>query len=121
MIMDYRVLLGDKENHKPTAHPAMLLHMFFIASAICHSVDIINAILHSKKSIGQVVRQLLNSIHTITLHSVSVHLIGVISTAIILRYGSKVHPFLLADNRHYTFYLWSRFLRFPNIRYVVRV
>jgi alpha-1,2-glucosyltransferase len=27
-----------------------------------------------------------------------------------VHYGTYAHPFLLADNRHYTFYLWSRVL-----------
>ncbi|CAN0376405.1 unnamed protein product [Discosporangium mesarthrocarpum] len=29
---------------------------------------------------------------------------------------SLAHPFLLSDNRHYTFYLWQRLLRFPAAR-----
>ncbi|CAK9094465.1 unnamed protein product [Durusdinium trenchii] len=33
-------------------------------------------------------------------------------TALLHRY-SLAHPFLLADNRHYTFYIWNRFLRRP--------
>ena len=27
-----------------------------------------------------------------------------------VRYGTIVHPFLLADNRHYTFYVWRRII-----------
>lgn len=29
--------------------------------------------------------------------------------ALIIRYNTIVHPYLLADNRHYTFYIWKRF------------
>lgn len=29
--------------------------------------------------------------------------------ALIIRYNTIVHPYLLADNRHYTFYIWNRF------------
>lgn len=32
---------------------------------------------------------------------------GVIYAAV--RYNTLVHPYLLADNRHYTFYVWNRF------------
>ena len=32
---------------------------------------------------------------------------------------SLAHPFLLADNRHYTFYLWNRFLSRPWVRDVL--
>lgn len=29
--------------------------------------------------------------------------------ALIVQFNTVVHPYLLADNRHYTFYLWNRF------------
>ena len=37
-------------------------------------------------------------------------LLLVISAAasVIIRYNTLVHPYLLADNRHYTFYIWKR-------------
>lgn len=28
--------------------------------------------------------------------------------AVVIRYNTIVHPYLLADNRHYTFYVWNR-------------
>lgn len=28
---------------------------------------------------------------------------------VIINYNTLVHPYLLADNRHYTFYVWNRF------------
>ena len=28
--------------------------------------------------------------------------------ALVIRYNTLVHPYLLADNRHYTFYIWKR-------------
>ena len=30
---------------------------------------------------------------------------------VFLWYGSPTHPFILADNRHYTFYIWKAFFR----------
>ncbi|XP_022915025.1 dol-P-Glc:Glc(2)Man(9)GlcNAc(2)-PP-Dol alpha-1,2-glucosyltransferase [Onthophagus taurus] len=35
--------------------------------------------------------------------------IAIIAMGLIVRYNTLVHPYLLADNRHYTFYIWSRF------------
>ena len=35
---------------------------------------------------------------------------GTAASAAVLRYSSHVHPYLLADNRHYTFYLWKDLL-----------
>jgi alpha-1,2-glucosyltransferase len=32
---------------------------------------------------------------------------------------SVAHPFLLADNRHYTFYLWRRLLGLPRLAVVL--
>lgn len=32
-----------------------------------------------------------------------------IGMALIVHYNTIIHPYLLADNRHYTFYVWNRF------------
>jgi len=48
-----------------------------------------------------------------TLHlliTAAAHALGLLLTFSMLVYGSKSHPFLLADNRHYTFYFWRWFL-----------
>lgn len=40
--------------------------------------------------------------------------------ATIIRYNSIEHPYLLADNRHYTFYLWNRFYgKYEFARYII--
>lgn len=40
-------------------------------------------------------------------------------SALAVRYGTVVHPFLLADNRHYPFYVWRRLLNVrPWARYM---
>ena len=44
------------------------------------------------------------------------HILGQVVIGLILAYGSKDHPFLLADNRHYTFYIWRWFLKKRYIR-----
>lgn len=36
-----------------------------------------------------------------------------------VEFGTIVHPYLLADNRHYTFYLWRRVLQFRHVRYLL--
>ena len=36
-----------------------------------------------------------------------------------VEFGTIVHPYLLADNRHYTFYLWRRILKFKQVRYAL--
>ena len=40
--------------------------------------------------------------------------------AIIIKYNTLVHPYLLADNRHYTFYIWNRFYgKYPFAAYIM--
>ena len=46
----------------------------------------------------------------------STHILGQIVVGLILLNGSKDHPFLLADNRHYTFYIWRWFLSKTYVR-----
>jgi len=44
----------------------------------------------------------------------------VLITVLIIRYNTIVHPYLLADNRHYTFYIWKRVYEYhPLGRYLV--
>lgn len=41
-------------------------------------------------------------------------------SALIIQYNTLVHPYLLADNRHYTFYLWNRFYeKHESYRYMI--
>jgi alpha-1,2-glucosyltransferase len=44
----------------------------------------------------------------------------IITTTLIVKYYTIQHPFLLADNRHYTFYIWRYVFRIsPWIRYAI--
>lgn len=44
----------------------------------------------------------------------------VIILLLIVKYNTEVHPYLLADNRHYTFYIWNRFYgRYNWFRYAM--
>lgn len=43
---------------------------------------------------------------------------GAIAAAV--KYNTLVHPYLLADNRHYTFYIWNRFFgRYEEARFFI--
>lgn len=49
-----------------------------------------------------------------------VALLASLAAALIVHYNTVVHPYLLADNRHYTFYVWKRVYEYhPLGRYVV--
>lgn len=39
---------------------------------------------------------------------------------IIVQFNTIVHPYMLADNRHYTFYIWNRFYgKYPSFRFTI--
>ena len=44
------------------------------------------------------------------------HLCGAAAITAALYYSSLAHPFLLSDNRHYTFYVWKRLLSRSEVR-----
>lgn len=46
--------------------------------------------------------------------------IGTIVITFIVKFNTIVHPYLLADNRHYTFYLWNKFYgKYELARYAI--
>jgi len=102
------VVVGDKENHQPTGfHAAMPLHLAAVAAAILAPTLFIEATTALKCG---------KFFDSISLTSILATLFGSACCSAALVFGSIEHPFLLADNRHYTFYLWRRVLRFPEFR-----
>lgn len=89
------IVLGDKANHQPAFHTAQLLYAVAAASAPfalrTMSMGLPSAFLR------MVLTRPLGS-------AVSV------GAAMALARGTLCHPFLLADNRHLTFYLWRHLL-----------
>lgn len=61
-------------------------------------------------------RNSLNTLKSLIKHSIFTILIFIIF-AIIINLNTVIHPYLLADNRHYTFYFWNRLLSKEPIRY----
>jgi len=50
---------------------------------------------------------------------ISIILIGVV-LSVIIHYNTIAHPYLLADNRHFTFYIWRRFfMRHWGLKFVL--
>lgn len=83
------VVLGDKEHHVPVTHWAQPL--YFYAFLVLTSVPLW---LHTRY------------------HAPSLWTgMGLLCLAFLaVRMGTLVHPFILADNRHYTFYIWRKVL-----------
>lgn len=110
------VALGDKENHSPTGPPHMAQLAYLVA--VCASLW---GIVGSKEAVCA--REGLEGFGTWARgrrgsNGVRVARVGlvVLSTAFCLWRYSLAHPFLLSDNRHYTFYVWRRLLSRPVVR-----
>ncbi|KAK9239084.1 alpha-2-glucosyltransferase Alg10 [Lipomyces kononenkoae] len=94
IVINGGITLGDKSNHVPGTH---IPQIFYFATFTCAlSIPSILSILSQTLTI-LFFRPLTFAIVT-----------GIITIAI--RATTIAHPFVLADNRHYIFYLWRRVL-----------
>ncbi|EUC66877.1 alpha-1,2-glucosyltransferase, glycosyltransferase family protein [Rhizoctonia solani AG-3 Rhs1AP] len=96
------IVLGDKSNHTPTLHVPQLYYFVAFASLFGFPV-LISAETGIMSLIGEVTRRMFGGTSRVI---TSVALTGLIMISIY--WFTIQHPFLLADNRHYTFYIWRR-------------
>ncbi|KAJ4842680.1 hypothetical protein Tsubulata_014902 [Turnera subulata] len=95
------VVLGAKDAHAVSPHFAQIMY-FSLVSAL------LSAPLHFS------VRQradLFRSLRKNRLVSLCQILAALITGLLSVHFFSVAHPYLLADNRHYTFYLWRRVIK----------
>ena len=103
----YSIVLGDKSNHVPVFHVTQILYFLLFAMAPFHLSML------SERGIDMTVDMMLWSWKTV---------VGaVVVIILVVAFCTKVHPFILADNRHFTFYLWSKYLRHKIVRYALVV
>lgn len=95
------VALGDKESHTVSLHLAQFFYCTTTIFAFCWPL-----ILH-KNALKSIKRFL------------CVFLISLPLAYCAVRSGTIVHPYLLADNRHWTNFIWRRFLKFEPARYAL--
>ncbi|GAX78732.1 hypothetical protein CEUSTIGMA_g6169.t1 [Chlamydomonas eustigma] len=106
------VTLGDRQAHAPVFHAAQLLYFaLFAVSTLCplllsEVVVLARQIFTRKGSQAGLNYQRLTLLLVVLLCGTSV-------CAVVARRSMMAHPYLLADNRHYTFYLWKRILGRP--------
>lgn len=102
------IVVGDKENHLASFH---LVQMFYFFSfSCCFSFS---SFLFSPKKLKNFATFFSSNITLIFLVIMPLFII-------ITNKFSYEHPFLLADNRHFTFYLWSKlFRRHELIKYLL--
>jgi hypothetical protein len=91
-----RVVLGDQEHHQASLHWAQPLYCIAMLTVFAWP-----ALLSAMTRTTSARRQLL---------SISTFAILTIISLAAIHYGTIAHPFLLADNRHYTFYIWRKII-----------
>ncbi|CCK67849.1 dolichyl-P-Glc:Glc(2)Man(9)GlcNAc(2)-PP-dolichol alpha-1,2- glucosyltransferase KNAG_0A01600 [Huiozyma naganishii CBS 8797] len=96
LIWNRSITLGDKSNHSVGLHFMQIFYLFLFIAAFSVPIWGSRNFLRSYKN-----RFLSKPIRTF---------FEIIGIMLIIRYFTKVHPFLLADNRHYTFYLFRKLL-----------
>lgn len=96
LIWNKSITLGDKSNHSFSLHLVQFCYMTLFISFLSVPLWLSrNFILLYK------LRFLTRPIRTI---------FEIFAIMLIIRYFTVVHPFLLADNRHYTFYLFKKII-----------
>lgn len=105
VIINGSIVVGDKSNHEATFHGSQMLYF------LCFTLFFASPFLISRDRIERFIR----SISRYPYRTFTVVLV----IFICVNSSTKIHDFLLADNRHYTFYLWSYFLRHSVVRYLL--
>ncbi|VDP90224.1 unnamed protein product [Echinostoma caproni] len=85
------IVLGDKTAHQAVIHVCQLWYFFVFCT-----------LLTPWQAFQFALRYLV--------HSLLLSLCALAIILVSLRYTSFVHPYLLADNRHYTFYVWRKII-----------
>jgi alpha-1,2-glucosyltransferase len=102
------IVVGDKSNHQASFHLCQLFY-FWIFSC---SFSLSNFLFNFKK--------IRNLFFFINKNIKLIFIFALPFICLIIHNFTYEHPFLLADNRHYTFYIWSKlFKRHKLIKYLL--
>lgn len=99
LIFNRGIVLGDKDAHTSVIHVSQLLHFAFF------SIIFGFPWLVTRSNLSQFA-------NTVRKNKLKAMISSMIIVAVSY-FSCHVHPYLLADNRHYTFYIWRRFLGCP--------
>jgi alpha-1,2-glucosyltransferase len=105
VVLNGGIVVGDRNAHQATLHWAQL----------CYGVAFIGAMLWPHLVFGGALARAARSVRRRPWLFALLWLLAFAA----LRFGSIAHPYLLADNRHYTFYLHKDVLNVPAVRLVV--
>ena len=102
-----KLVFGDADNHQVSFHPTQILYlsMFLVLNLPLTFNEYIT-------NFSTVVRRILHS-----RHALSTYLFLLSLSLILVDKYTIVHPFILADNRHYIFYIYKNFIARNLFRY----
>lgn len=86
------IVVGDKSAHEATLHLPQLLYFL---------------IFYGVFGLPYVLAKLPSTLRLIISNKLNVVLLSV-AMAVAVHFNTIAHPYLLADNRHFTFYIWNR-------------
>lgn len=98
------IVVGDKSAHVATIHIPQIFYfaLFYLIFSWPTCIQTILPFLQYVKN------------------NVLLLLVSLLGMLVIVHYNTQVHPYLLADNRHYTFYVWTRFYeKYIWFRYII--
>ncbi|KAG1757259.1 glycosyltransferase family 59 protein [Suillus lakei] len=97
VIWNGGIVLGDKSNHVPSFHVPQLYYFIAFATMIGWP-----AVLCGEGGPLKVATEVISRMRTLLTAIISIFM------GITIQRFTIHHPFLLSDNRHYTFYIWRR-------------
>ncbi|KAL7638230.1 UNVERIFIED_CONTAM: hypothetical protein RMT77_010794 [Armadillidium vulgare] len=104
VILNGGIVVGDRDAHKPTLHLMQIFYfcLFFLLFSPFYAVEKLKPFISLCKKYPHIFLGLC------------------LVCALVVQSNTIVHPFLLADNRHYTFYVWNKFYgKWIAFRYLV--
>ncbi|KAI0639061.1 glucosyltransferase [Trametes polyzona] len=108
------IVLGDKANHVPAFHVPQLYYFVGFATAFGWP-----ALLSGKGGISALSRDVYARMFGNKRNTIVTGVVSAVMCFTIHEFTIQ-HPFLLSDNRHYTFYIWRRvFLLHPVVPYIL--
>ncbi|MCJ1479367.1 glucosyltransferase [Lambiella insularis] len=109
--------LGDKDNHIASIHLSQMLYIWpyitFFSLPLSYPY-VLNAVF-PQHMLPRFLRTGSTS-HLLPRRRVTFPIL--VGMLVIVHYNTIVHPFTLADNRHYTFYVFRLLLRHPSVKYL---
>ncbi|KAK7694275.1 hypothetical protein QCA50_001456 [Cerrena zonata] len=108
------IVLGDKSNHVPVFHiPQMYYFLGF--SSLLGLPALVDGRIRARTLVQDIWKRMFGS-----KRNVLITMLVSIFMAVTVKKFTIHHPFLLADNRHYTFYVWRRvFMLHPVMPYLL--